>query len=193
VLHHTGAMGRLFFPRPVRWFRNGCSPVALYRRPRSAACGAARSDFTQRACAGAKDHPCALQERLFWRGFSPANQPRLLSSRINRSRAALHWAHDVHDWLGGYPYESTDPAEVSAFLAARDFDPARFRASEPRFSGPIATNMSAMRGRSRRDLPGHRAAAMAIPSPQEMETNCAATVAGCRALATILGELQVAE
>jgi len=26
------------------------------------------------------------------------------------------WSHDVHDWLGGYPYESASPEEVTAHL-----------------------------------------------------------------------------
>jgi 2-polyprenyl-6-hydroxyphenyl methylase/3-demethylubiquinone-9 3-methyltransferase len=28
----------------------------------------------------------------------------------------------VHDWLGGYPYESTTPAEVAAFMRERGFE-----------------------------------------------------------------------
>jgi 2-polyprenyl-6-hydroxyphenyl methylase/3-demethylubiquinone-9 3-methyltransferase len=28
---------------------------------------------------------------------------------------------DVHDWLGGYPYESASPTEVRAFLHGLDF------------------------------------------------------------------------
>lgn len=30
--------------------------------------------------------------------------------------------HDVHDWMGGYPYESTTAAEVEAFMAQRGFE-----------------------------------------------------------------------
>ncbi len=33
----------------------------------------------------------------------------------------MDWAHDVHDWLGGYPYESTRPNEVRGRLAALGF------------------------------------------------------------------------
>jgi 2-polyprenyl-6-hydroxyphenyl methylase/3-demethylubiquinone-9 3-methyltransferase len=25
----------------------------------------------------------------------------------------MDWNHDVHDWLGGYPYESTRPLELA--------------------------------------------------------------------------------
>jgi 2-polyprenyl-6-hydroxyphenyl methylase/3-demethylubiquinone-9 3-methyltransferase len=33
----------------------------------------------------------------------------------------MDWAHDVHDWLGGHPYESTSPDEVRRFLAENNF------------------------------------------------------------------------
>ncbi len=33
----------------------------------------------------------------------------------------MDWHHDVHDWLGGYPYESTTPEELSKFLGERGF------------------------------------------------------------------------
>lgn len=28
----------------------------------------------------------------------------------------MSWSHDVHDWLGGYPYESAKPGDVISFL-----------------------------------------------------------------------------
>ena len=29
----------------------------------------------------------------------------------------MSWRHDVHDWLGGYPYESTTPEETRRRVA----------------------------------------------------------------------------
>lgn len=37
----------------------------------------------------------------------------------------MSWSHDVHDWLGGYPYESASPAQVRDFLASEDFNEVR--------------------------------------------------------------------
>ena len=28
----------------------------------------------------------------------------------------MDWSHDIHDWLGGYPYESVAPQEITDFL-----------------------------------------------------------------------------
>jgi 2-polyprenyl-3-methyl-5-hydroxy-6-metoxy-1,4-benzoquinol methylase len=43
-----------------------------------------------------------------------ANSLKFVST-YHRSRG-MNWHHDVHDWLGGYPYESTLPDEVSPIL-----------------------------------------------------------------------------
>jgi hypothetical protein len=33
----------------------------------------------------------------------------------------MDFAVDVHDWLGGYPYESASPSEIGNFLTELDF------------------------------------------------------------------------
>jgi 2-polyprenyl-6-hydroxyphenyl methylase/3-demethylubiquinone-9 3-methyltransferase len=33
----------------------------------------------------------------------------------------MSFHHDIHDWLGGYPYESAVPEEIVGFLAQRGF------------------------------------------------------------------------
>jgi hypothetical protein len=35
----------------------------------------------------------------------------------------MHYLHDVHDWLGGYPYESIRPAAVDEMLNRLGFAP----------------------------------------------------------------------
>jgi hypothetical protein len=34
-----------------------------------------------------------------------------------RSNRGMDYLHDVHDWLGGYPYESISPSQVGQALA----------------------------------------------------------------------------
>ena len=29
----------------------------------------------------------------------------------------MSFHHDIHDWLGGYPYETASPDELAAFMA----------------------------------------------------------------------------
>lgn len=33
----------------------------------------------------------------------------------------MSWSHDIHDWMGGYPYESTTPVAVVEFLKSIGF------------------------------------------------------------------------
>ena len=55
----------------------------------------------------------ALLARVLAAGWNP-----IAHVRCCRSHRGMGWSHDVHDWLGGYPYESVRPAELRAFLAA---------------------------------------------------------------------------
>jgi 2-polyprenyl-6-hydroxyphenyl methylase/3-demethylubiquinone-9 3-methyltransferase len=32
------------------------------------------------------------------------------------SQRGMEFGHDVHDWMGGYPYESISAPEVAAFM-----------------------------------------------------------------------------
>jgi hypothetical protein len=37
----------------------------------------------------------------------------------------MNYDHDVHDWMGGYPYESISPAEADRFRQSLGFVPVR--------------------------------------------------------------------
>jgi len=58
---------------------------------------------------------------------------RLLLGRKNhesrvtnyRNRRGMDYYHDVHDWLGGWPYESISPDEVERHMCALGFEPVR--------------------------------------------------------------------
>jgi 2-polyprenyl-6-hydroxyphenyl methylase/3-demethylubiquinone-9 3-methyltransferase len=45
-------------------------------------------------------------------------------------KRGMSWRHDVHDWLGGYPYESATPGETHAQLASLGFRLVRQRVQE---------------------------------------------------------------
>jgi hypothetical protein len=42
-----------------------------------------------------------------------------------RGNRGMDYIHDVHDWLGGYPYESIRPAEVAREMSHLGFAPVR--------------------------------------------------------------------
>ena len=47
-----------------------------------------------------------------------------------KSSRGMDFDHDVHDWLGGYPYESILAPELGPRLEALGFDPVRVFAGE---------------------------------------------------------------
>ena len=47
--------------------------------------------------------------------------PLKVRSEYRKNRGMSH-KHDIHDWLGGYPYESVQDTELKKFLTERNFD-----------------------------------------------------------------------
>ena len=122
VLHHTGAMWRALehvttFVRP-----EGLLAVAIYRR--SPACG-----FWQKEKRLYSSAPPPV--RLFIRSLyktaylsaiaaSGRNPFGYVFNYHNRTRG-MSFHHDIHDWLGGYPYESASPEEIVGFMNKHGF------------------------------------------------------------------------
>lgn len=118
VLHHTGDMWEAIRKAAglVSTEQPGELVLALYRRT----------------------HLCRLwklEKRLYSRAPKPLQVPvrwtyTALLDLARLAKGTLPWRHraeylrqrgmqvkyDVHDWLGGYPYESASPAEVRSFL-----------------------------------------------------------------------------
>jgi 2-polyprenyl-3-methyl-5-hydroxy-6-metoxy-1,4-benzoquinol methylase len=124
VLHHTGDMWAAL-ANASQWVADdGMLAVALYAK--SPFCGLWRLEkrlYTHM-------HP-ALQAAT--RGLYKAadvisklahGQNPIKFIRNYRVRG-MSWTHDVHDWLGGYPYQSASPEEVHQHLATLGFSMVR--------------------------------------------------------------------
>jgi 2-polyprenyl-3-methyl-5-hydroxy-6-metoxy-1,4-benzoquinol methylase len=121
VLHHTGAMNNTLRAAARLVAPGGVFAFALYHRTRM--CGFWR------------------WEKRWYAGASPAAQRRaravyvaLLRARFvltgrdfrsyvagYRSGRGMDFMHDVHDWMGGYPYESILSADVDALMRSLGF------------------------------------------------------------------------
>jgi 2-polyprenyl-6-hydroxyphenyl methylase/3-demethylubiquinone-9 3-methyltransferase len=123
VLHHTGDLARALRVAADRVAAGGVLAVALYRRT-------------------PMDRLWVAEKRLYahgphWlrgvirAGFIASYMLGLLASGRNPVRylreysreRGMSWRHDVHDWLGGYPYEAIDTSELDAALAPLGFAP----------------------------------------------------------------------
>lgn len=120
VLHHTGDMW-LAIKNASNWVaENGFFAIAIYAKTRC--CG-----FWRREKRLYTHLPVAAQAPARWlyqsaflaaklaRGDNPARYVRDYRTR------GMSWTHDVHDWLGGYPYESATPEEIRKYVASLDF------------------------------------------------------------------------
>lgn len=122
VLHQTGAMWEAI-ERAARLVRpGGLFAIALYqKRP---TCGLWRVEKRIYTAAPAPlraiirgAYKAAFYAGLLFSGRGPAGYVRNY-----KSVRGMDFHNDVHDWLGGYPYESASPTEVRDRLGALGFE-----------------------------------------------------------------------
>lgn len=104
---------------------SGLLAVALYRR--SPLCPAWRA--IKRWYSRASSTQQLAARKVYISLFALALKVRGLNLdtyiRSYKNHRGMDFHHDVHDWLGGYPYEPIAPAELNAYLAELGFDSAR--------------------------------------------------------------------
>jgi 2-polyprenyl-6-hydroxyphenyl methylase/3-demethylubiquinone-9 3-methyltransferase len=121
VLHHTGSMWRAIDCAATMVKPGGTFALALYER--TPLCGAwTLEKRLYRRMPG-------LVQKLFRAAYLTAWGGGMMATGHNPWRyvrkereRGMDVFHDVHDWMGGYPYESTSAEEVEAFLAKRGFE-----------------------------------------------------------------------
>jgi SAM-dependent methyltransferase len=125
VLHHTGAMYEAIRQAATRVKPEGLFAFALYRK--TWLCWAWKIEkrwyapATPSAQRWARSaYIAALHAALTISGRSYATY--VAEYRSNRG---MDFHHDLHDWMGGYPYESITPADVETFMSALGFSPLR--------------------------------------------------------------------
>jgi 2-polyprenyl-3-methyl-5-hydroxy-6-metoxy-1,4-benzoquinol methylase len=121
VLHHTGDLLRALCHAAERVAQGGTLAVALYRRTPVDRFWVAEKRLYS--------HGPKWLRSLIRAGFMGAYILGLLVSGKNPFRyirdysreRGMSWRHDVHDWLGGYPYEGIDKAELNEHLVSLGF------------------------------------------------------------------------
>jgi len=121
VLHHTGAMWKAIDAAARTVAPGGRFVVALYRK--TLLCGAWRLE--KQWYAKASPEAQARARRVYVGLFHALGRLRGIDTqayvRDYASSRGMDYMHDVHDWMGGFPYESVTPKEITAFLVARGF------------------------------------------------------------------------
>lgn len=131
VLHHTGDLWRAFAGACDLVGPRGRIAVALYRHTPLCGFWVHEKKYYANAGAAAQRIVRGVYKSLFGLGLlATGSSPRRYIGAY-RSARGMSWHHDVHDWLGGYPYEATEPGAVTRFLSARGFDIERILAHRP--------------------------------------------------------------
>lgn len=121
VLHHTGSMLEAIEKAASMVAPNGLLAIALYRRTRMDSFWKVEKRVYSRA-------PKICQSILRM-GYIAAFRFAMLARGQRwreyvakyRSFRGMDFHHDVHDWLGGYPFETVSASEVEAILSKLGF------------------------------------------------------------------------
>lgn len=121
VLHHTGAMWRAVDTASRMVKPGGLFAISLYEK--TPFCPAWRQEKrlyrklpkpVQALFRGV--YLTAWGAGLMVKGHNPRRRLREGNER------GMDVVRDIHDWMGGYPYESASPAEVLPFMKERGFE-----------------------------------------------------------------------
>lgn len=121
VLHHTGDMRRALTVAASLVRPGGALMVALYRK--TPWCGLWRRIkrwYAKASPAGQRSARWVyIQTQRFFDLLARQSwKARVANYHLSRG---MDYLNDVHDWMGGYPYESISPEECRAFIASRGF------------------------------------------------------------------------
>ena len=121
VLHHTGAMSDAVRKAAALVANKGSLVLAIYRR--TPACGFWRWEkrLYSRSPAWLTVGIRAIYKSAFFAALvATGHNPVRYVAEYGRSRG-MRWSNDVHDWLGGYPYELASPEEIDALMTELGF------------------------------------------------------------------------
>lgn len=122
VLHHTGDIDEAIRRAAAMVQPGGQLALALYRKTRSDRFWVRE----KRWYAGTSPRWQSAVRKLFVAAFAVRLRTRGQRFRDHvahyRSRG-MDFNHDVHDWLGGYPYEAVMPSDVDRILRPLGFAP----------------------------------------------------------------------
>lgn len=125
VLHHTGDMYRAIDCAAALVKPGGRFVFALYRKTRMCWFWRIEKKWYAAASERAQRAARAIYIRLFrivmCRQGDPERSFERFTIKYKEKNRGMDFFHDVHDWMGGWPYESITPAQVEATMRRLGF------------------------------------------------------------------------
>jgi 2-polyprenyl-3-methyl-5-hydroxy-6-metoxy-1,4-benzoquinol methylase len=141
VLHHTGDMWRAIRTAASLVVPGGQFALAIYRKTPlcplwrvEKALYARSPQIVQAALRGC--YFSAFTAGLLLTGCNPAKYYREYAPR------GMTISNDVHDWMGGYPYQSATTEEIERFVVALDFQSLRCFPVKVNLAGALGVGCS---------------------------------------------------
>ncbi len=116
VLHHTGAMIPAIEKAAAMVAPKGQIILALYRKTPLCGFWLWEKKLYAKAPAGVQRFLQSVYIALFRLNFLLRGNDFDTYVRDYRSQRGMDYLHDVHDWMGGYPYESINPGDATSLL-----------------------------------------------------------------------------
>jgi 2-polyprenyl-6-hydroxyphenyl methylase/3-demethylubiquinone-9 3-methyltransferase len=135
VLHHTGDMERSLRSAAAMVRPGGCFVFALYRRVWMDAFWRWEKRWYAHASPQAQRRARAIYVVLFRLRLWVTGRSFGRYVANYRSNRGMDFYRDVHDWMGGWPYESILPSEVDRKMRDLGFLPERVEARYGRLWG----------------------------------------------------------
>ena len=115
VLHHTGNLDLAMEKAAALVKPDGLFVVALYRRTWLDPLWRVEKKWYT----GASPKAQRRAQKIYDLGFRAAQL--VVGKRGTDGQRGMEYWHDMHDWLGGYPYEAMLAPEVDDFCTQRGF------------------------------------------------------------------------
>jgi SAM-dependent methyltransferase len=127
VLHHTGAMQDAIGNAAQLVAPGGMLALALYRKTALCWFWTLEKHWYCRASEAAQARVRSLYINLFRAAFTATRRDFSAYVAEYSHNRGMDFAHDVHDWLGGYPYESIGFVRLDKLLRQRGFEEIKAR------------------------------------------------------------------
>jgi 2-polyprenyl-6-hydroxyphenyl methylase/3-demethylubiquinone-9 3-methyltransferase len=131
VLHHTGSMREAIRVAANAVETGGFLAIALYRK--TPLCGAwtqAKRIYNYLPSVG-QTIARGVYKTAFTTSMLMSGRNPIAYARDYKKHRGMSWSHDVHDWLGGYPYESATADEIMRQLLHLNFEVVRSFTTPP--------------------------------------------------------------
>jgi 2-polyprenyl-6-hydroxyphenyl methylase/3-demethylubiquinone-9 3-methyltransferase len=135
VLHHTGDLDHALACAARMVAPEGLLMLALYRRIWMDPFWRWEKRWYAQASPAAQARARWMYVTLFRLGLRLTGRRFADYVAAYRGNRGMNYYHDVHDWLGGWPYESISPDEVATRMTGLKFMPVRIFARKGRFWG----------------------------------------------------------